>query len=124
MGDLEVLAKKLQGRLAVSDSFAVPRRSGEVSAGLMVMKLQDVKVKMYQERGHDKPHIHVDVGKGSHNASFSIDPAVLQAGTLDVRRTKVILNFLTENKENLLKIWEKLQSGDDARELIAAVQGN
>ncbi|GGI57007.1 DUF4160 domain-containing protein [Winogradskyella haliclonae] len=76
----------------------------------LVKKFVNVKVKMYQEN-HNKPHIHIDIGKQNHVASIEIENQELLAGTIEKKYEKIVKKWIIKNKENLLIIWENMQKG-------------
>jgi hypothetical protein len=84
------------------------------SAGLrpyLLARLEQLKIKIYQEAGHKTPHLHVDVGHSHHNASFAIDPAVLLAGSLGKKQDRAIIAWIEKHRSPVLEIWAALQRG-------------
>lgn len=77
-----------------------------------------VKVKMYLERNHPRPHFHIDYGKGNHSASFAIDTGKKLVGDLPNKYVKSIENWAADNRRQLLAIWDDLQSGKINPEFI------
>ena len=58
---LEAKLKLLQHDLAQIDLITASyNQSSSDSLELLLMKLKEIKLKMYQERGHFMPHIHID----------------------------------------------------------------
>ena len=49
----------------------------------LVIKKQNLKIKMYQEQGHPEPHVHIDYGCHNHVASFSVSDGERLCGNLD-----------------------------------------
>jgi hypothetical protein len=87
--ELKEELESLQNRLAQIDLLTRP--SSRPSSGfteLLLVKLQDLKIKIYQERGHALPHVHIDYGKTHHIASFSISPAERIEGSLSKKYDK------------------------------------
>lgn len=123
MADLETLAKDLQWEIAMADDLATPtRRGSDQSLGLQLMKLQDLKIKMYKEVKHSLPHVHIDIGKSNHDSSFGISPAELLVGEISKRHEKVIIAFIERNRDILLQIWAGLKDGGDVTELVVEVR--
>jgi len=87
----------------------------------LVGRLNNLKLKVYQEKGHVKPHIHIDIGQQTHVASYGIDPPVCLAGSLGRKQDRVVLNWIELKKLKLLEIWKTVDSGKDPRLLIAAL---
>jgi hypothetical protein len=116
--------KNLQRSLAEVDLLTKPRRaSNHGFTEFLVMKLENIKIKMYQEQKHSLPHIHIDYANKNHAASFSIDPPNKIEGSIDKKYEKAITQWLTTNKEMLLKIWAEAQSGGNPNNLIAELVG-
>jgi hypothetical protein len=70
--NLEKLLHKLQDDFATIDIC----RGNSSHLELLVIKLQNIKIKIYQESHHSTPHIHIDYGKHTHTASYSIADGV------------------------------------------------
>ena len=115
----------LQRDLAQIDLLTEPRRQS--SSGfieLLLLKLQDIKLKMYQEKGHAMPHLHIDYGKQHHVASFSIELPSRIEGSLHSKYDKSIIKWITANSETLHRIWNETQNGGNPSSLIAQLSGN
>ena len=82
------------------------------SIGFLLKEFVNVKVKMYQEN-HNKPHIHIDIGKRYHVASIAIEDQEVLAGSIKPKHKKVINQWIDRNKENLLIIWENVKKGQN-----------
>ena len=89
----------------------LPTTKGLLTENL-VKKFVNVKVKMYKEV-HNKPHIHLDIGKETHNASICINSLEILAGSVKKKYLKTVNNWITENKDTLLKIWFNLQENGE-----------
>ncbi len=110
----------LQRRLAEVDLLTEPRKaSRHGSLELLLLKLKNIKLKIYQEIGHAMPHIHIDYGKQNHAASFSIKNPSRIEGSLNKKYDKQIISWINQNKETLLGIWNEMQIGSNAEYLIA-----
>lgn len=114
----------LQRNLAEMDFRTEPRRLSRPGAmGFALLKLKEIKLKMYQETGHAMPHIHIDYGTKLHGASFSIDNPSRIAGSPS-KYDKLIIAWIAENNEILLKIWKEVQAGGTPDNLVAQLPGN
>ncbi|MDC7696891.1 DUF4160 domain-containing protein [Vogesella indigofera] len=91
---------------------------------LLLIKRKYLKYKIYQERGHAMPHIHIDYGCNNHVASYAIETGERIEGNLDRKYEVDVSNWLSKNKEQLIKIWYALQSGEDTEALIGELQGD
>lgn len=119
--ELEILQKGL----AEVDLLSKPRsKSSNGFTEFLVLKFENVKLKMYQEKGHSLPHIHIDYGNKNHVASYSIDPVERLNGSLNKKYDKTIKKWMSSNIEGLLIIWQKLQAGDDPKNLLPELLGN
>ena len=64
---------ELQRLFANKDLLTDSRQS--TKTGLMeilLIKRKSMKLKIYQEKGHHLPHIHIDYGSMNHAASYAI----------------------------------------------------
>ena len=101
----------------IEQTRTTPSRPG-VAYG-MVVRIGPLKTKMYQEKGHQLPHLHVDYGRINHVASYSIDPASVLEGALPSKHHGAVIYWIRRNKETLLELWETMQSGGTGNELVA-----
>ena len=110
--NLEQELHELQKLLAQTDLLYRSRGNGN-SFGLMLVKKQALKIKIYQEVGHSMPHIHIDYGKVHHTASYSIETAQMIEGNLPRKYDRNVTNWIEKNKNKLLEVWGTLQEGND-----------
>jgi Domain of unknown function (DUF4160) len=122
--NLTNLASKLQSDFGLVDLLTRPSRSSPGSMELLVIKLDRLKIKIYQEKGHALPHIHIDYGKQHHAASFSIDPPNRIEGQLGGKYDRTVQEWLTRNKDALIALWTALQAGESSDALVAELQGD
>lgn len=116
--------KALQRSLAQVDLLNEPRSSRSTGfIGFLVLKLQNLKVKMYQEKGHSTPHVHIDYGSQNHAASYAIGGGQRLVGNLPRRYDREIGSWLNENCDALLALWSAAQEGTDLQPLIMEIQG-
>ncbi|VVE30787.1 hypothetical protein PTE30175_03543 [Pandoraea terrae] len=71
-----------------------------------------MKIKMYQEPGHSRPHFHVDYGPYNHVAVYAVDTGERIEGNLDQKYDKAVSAWAIANKPNLFAIWRALQAGE------------
>jgi hypothetical protein len=109
----------LQNDLAIVDMSKRPQR--KVSLGLLLVKKEQIKLKMYQEKGHARPHFHVDYGSQNHAASYAIDTGERLDGALDRKYDKTVGSWTEANRKQLLNIWGALQAGNPEQPFIASL---
>jgi hypothetical protein len=124
MTDLRRLTKELQRNLAQVDLLTRPARSSGGFTEFLIVKRDNLKLKMYQETGHNLPHIHIDYGKVAHAASYGVDPPVRIAGKLASKYDRSVLEWLREHKDELMMLWELLQAGDDPSAAVVSLRGD
>ncbi|SFS11789.1 protein of unknown function [Dyella sp. OK004] len=124
MADLETLIKSLQRDLALSDLFSRTRNGGPDVCELSLLLMDRMKIKMYQEKGHAMPHVHVDYGRDSHVASFAIDVPRLLEGDLGRHRNATVIEFISDHREELLSIWRGLQAGANVAPLVVQLRAD
>lgn len=121
------LAESLQRKLAEDDLLheqIAHRPSHGMEHRLLLVRLQDMKIKMYQEAGHACPHIHVDYGRKHHASSFAIKPSGQLVGSLRRSSCKTVLKWIDAHQAELLQIWDGLQEGGDVQVLVAELAGD
>lgn len=118
---LTVKAEELQKQFAEVDLFSSSSANG---MELLVLKLDDLKIKMYQEIGHSHPHIHIDYGKSHHVASYSVIDGVRLSGSLSKKYDRKVSEWVLKNKEGLNKLWIECQKGNKTEVLIADIRKN
>lgn len=127
---LSVDFSTLQQQLSVEDARAAlmePRRpSSRDNMELFLFKVKQMKFKMYQEKTHSLPHIHIDYGKDNHSASYAIATGERLEGNLPKKYDTIILDWVIRNQNKLLLIWDALQKGnsDEYEKLIKELPGS
>ena len=116
--------EKLQNQLAIVDLFTQKTTKNHFRGLILtVKKLQNIKIKIYQESSHSKPHIHIDYGRQNHTASYSIDSPSRIAGNLKNKYDNSIIDWIDNNKEKLTQLWNAVQAGEQCKELVAELKG-
>jgi Domain of unknown function (DUF4160) len=113
----------LQNDLALVDLLSRPTRgTGEYPVlEQLLLKKQNIKLKMYQERRHPMPHFHVDYGSEIHTASYVIGTGERIEGNLSRKYDRAISARAQANKDPLLATWNAMQSGESEQPFIAAL---
>jgi Domain of unknown function (DUF4160) len=119
---LSALAKQLQSKLASAQPRVGDRRPSKGFNAYLLRKVERIKLKMYQEKGHACPHLHVDYGAEHHCASFAIDPPRRLSGKLPAREEATVLAWIASNKRNLLSAWKGFQDGEPNASLLAELR--
>jgi hypothetical protein len=91
---------------------------------ILLAKRKAMKIKIYQEKGHHLPHIHIDYKKEHHNASYAIESGNRIEGSLPKQYDCDVSRWLERNRDNLLRIWTAVQNGDSHHELVALLAGD
>lgn len=89
----------------------------------LLARRDPLRIRMYKETQHERPHIHIDYGKERHIASYAVDTGERLAGDLDRRYDKAISAWIAKSQEELFNIWTAIQSSIDPEILIAELQG-
>ena len=114
-------AELLQKRLAEVDLYI---RSSSQGMSFLVLKLEYIKIKMYQEAGHKNPHIHIDYGKNEHCASYCLKSMNRLAGNLNKKYDKKIKEWISENQNDLNLLWLETQAGNGTSAIVAEIRKN
>lgn len=81
-------------------------------------KRRKIKVKMYHEINHDRPHVHID----GHDATFAVDTGDLLAGECDNKTRKLIGNWIARHRDDLLQLWEIVIRGEVYQPVVERIQ--
>jgi len=112
----------LQHDLAFVDMLAKkPQNSRSDLLEILLLKKEQIKLKMYQEPNHRRAHFHVDYGAKNHSASYAVDTGERLDGTLPAKYDKAISKWTASNRDQLLSVWSDLQSGSDGGQFIATL---
>jgi hypothetical protein len=76
----------------------------------MVLKREHLKIRVYKEANHQRPHFHIEYKNKEFTASYGINPLRRLAGKMPARYEKPMLAWAASNQATLLKIWNGLQS--------------
>lgn len=71
---------------------------------------RNLKIYIYNEPNHNKPHIHVYFKK-DYKVSIAIQNGDKLAGEIPPKNLKVIRKWIDSNKKELLKAWRDIQNG-------------
>ena len=116
---------ELQRLFAQTDLLTEPRHSSNSSRmELLLVRLKNMKIKMYQEALHPLPHIHIDYGSQHHTASYAIDSGLRIAGDLPAKYDRDVYRWLERNRSKLLELWHSLQDGKPYEHLLAQLSGD
>ncbi|WP_303275677.1 DUF4160 domain-containing protein [Acinetobacter soli] len=116
---MENEVQELQKKLAQIDLIMEPKKSNKNAfLEILLLKLKNIKIKMYQEHSHNLPHIHIDYNDKIHAASYAIQSGEKIEGSISKKYDKEISNWIFKNQDNLIKIWELLQKGNDPEIVI------
>jgi len=115
--------KSLQNDLALVDLIARQNASTSMVLEQLIAKFEQLKIKMYQEAKHPRPHLHIDYGAQRHSATYALDNGERIIGTLHSKYDKPIETWIAQNRETLLMIWKSLQEGSANDTYIQELSG-
>ncbi len=125
--EFESLLEKLKNKIELFDLLTNNHNQDDKTKLLLKEKKQNMKLVMDATKdNHKDPHIHIGFGKDYHKASYSIERGERLNGELTNKYDRVIKDFIGENREALLKIWEQLRNGaniDKKHPLVAELKG-
>jgi hypothetical protein len=108
------ILEQLQKNLAIVDSGIYISGCKNITVqGVQLIKLDSIKIKMYKENNHNKPHIHIDYKNNNHVASFELYSGDILSGNIDNKYSKIIKNWILENNESLVSIWNALKNSQE-----------
>lgn len=117
---MEEELKELQYSLAIIDEMTP---SDGIYTDALLLKFKNIKIKIYQEKNHKLPHIHIDYNKEYHIASYDIKNCIKIEGNVDNHYDKRIIKWIDKYKKILLKVWDDMQEGKDIKEYIKELSG-
>lgn len=85
----------------------------------ILFRLEHTTVRMRKEGNHSRPHFHVQY-KNQYSASYTVDNFERRAGNIPLKYEKPILKWAKRNQKSLKVTWDKLQAGEDVRELVSS----
>lgn len=113
-------ASELQHVLAYADIYIY--HEDHPGRYYLLARLGPIRIRMYKETQHARPHLHIDYGNERHIASYALDTGERLAGNLDRRYDKAISAWIAQSQEQLFKIWSAIQSGKPET-VIAELKG-
>lgn len=123
--NLEEEFDDLQRLFAQKDLLTEPRRSsGNGFIEVVLVKRENMKLKIYEEQGHRLPHIHIDYGKQHHVATYAIETGERIEGSLSKKYDSDVSDWLERNRSKVLEIWRALQAGKPYEPLLADLVGD
>jgi hypothetical protein len=115
-------ANHLQGVLAYTDVYIY--LEDHPGRHYLLARRNPLRIRMYQETQHARPHIHIDYGRERHVASYALDTGERLAGNLDHRYDRAISAWIAQSQARLFDIWGAIQCGINPEILIAELQGD
>jgi len=74
-----------------------------------------IKIEMQPDINHQRPHIHIE----NHKASFAIDNGEILCGKCrNSREEKVIRQWISDHRHDLIQLWNVVSSGQDRADSI------
>jgi hypothetical protein len=81
-----------------------------------IARFYGIVIRIYYEAGrHHQPHFHAVYGE--YEASFTIDPPALLAGTMPRKQLHLILAWAELNQEALMENWQLATQGQPPRKI-------
>jgi hypothetical protein len=107
---------ELQDYLAFFDSLEA--NAGQATKATLYNR-GPIKLRMRPERNHSRPHFHIEY-KRQYSASYAVDTLELLAGVMPRKFEYPMLEWARDNQASLLATWNRLNAGEDIRELVVA----
>ncbi|MEK7954305.1 DUF4160 domain-containing protein [Luteolibacter soli] len=120
--DFDREANELQHVFSQIDRQMASARRPQGVIEFFIIKVEDLRIKMYQEKGHQRPHVHIDYGKEKHAASYAIDSGERLEGSLPRRYDKAVATWIHKHRSNLNVLWAHAQKGTAIEEVLVAIQ--
>jgi Domain of unknown function (DUF4160) len=92
----------LQHDLAFVDMYTERKQNTRSDVlELLLLKKEQLKLKMYQEQNHGRAHFHVDYGTKNHSASYAVDTGERLDGSLPRKYDRAISQWAAKNRDGL-----------------------
>lgn len=83
----------------------------------LILQLGFTKVRMRPEHNHQRAHFHIEY-KRQYSASYAVDTLDRLAGDMPKKYERPVLEWAAKYRGSLNATWERLNAGDDIRELV------
>jgi Domain of unknown function (DUF4160) len=71
----------------------------------------ELKVYMYKEPNHKRPHVHIYFGN-EEATSICLATREILAGTMSAKLLKPLISWISEHEADLLRVWDEIQQGN------------
>lgn len=78
---------------------------------------------MEGDKAHKTPHIHINVGKTTHAASYEITTGKRIVGSKSIYEGAVS-KWVLDHRTDLLQVWDLMQAGKDITSYVEQLKGN
>lgn len=121
MKQLEKQLKDLQQSIALVELLNRPSHTAN-SFEILIKKIESIQIRMEGDKTHQNPHIHINIGKRTHAASYEIETGKRIVGSETVYR-KTVTEWIDDNRVTLLSTWESMQDGRDVTSYVEQLKG-
>jgi len=101
---------ELQQALANIDLLHVPSANSSGGMELLLARLGHLVVRIYQEKNHFRPHLHV-IYKNEFKASYCLDTLERIVGEMPRRYEKTIQEWAVPRRPKITQVWNDLKTG-------------
>lgn len=122
MGHLKKQLQELQQKLALIEMINRPSR-GSGHLEILLTKLENIQIRMEGDKRHNNPHVHINIGKMPHAATYEINTSKRIVGTKPLYENAV-RDWLTDHREKLLEVWSLMQDGKDVTSYVEELKVN
>ena len=111
----------LQADLARID--LLNRKSGGFGIELIVLKYENLTIRLDANPNHGRPHLHIDYKKSHHVASYAIDTGERLAGQT-TPYDKAVTKWILANQNDLKITWYDLRQTTANDVIVASLNGS
>lgn len=123
MSALNGPAKELQNALAQIDELYTPRRPGKVGRlEVILLKPQDLKIRMDGCKNHGRAHLHIDYGKNLRMASYAVNTGEKLAGGV-TPYDKKISEWIVKHRDDIMIVWTEMRASGLPEATVAKLYG-
>jgi hypothetical protein len=77
----------------------------------LVARVEEIQIRIDGDKNHGRAHVHIKYKKDGHAASYAINDGARLAGKLPSYYDGLVSNWIANNRDDLIKLWESTQSG-------------
>lgn len=117
----ELIAKRKDGEVDNQSLTVSVLPDNSIHFLVKSCRWRKLRIRIDPNKNHKRAHLHIDIDGIPHSSSIAIDNGEKLAGDLDRKIKKMIKEWIEDNRDVLMEIWNKLQKGETPNDLLGRV---